>query len=499
MRVFLTIVILSLCTLAPASHAADIAIDNTLLQRMAGLTRMYPVQGPASVQGRRTPVFLAAPGAYSDAAPDGMVGLGEAYDIIRFDGPVGPGDAQKLAQVLRAPSGHPAKFIVFNSPGGNFLEGIRIGEVIQADLASQDPSIRGLYVLNGDACHSACAVAFTMGADKRSDDTRFIEYGAAVGFHMPYLSGDKGDGQIAINDAMDLAYEITAAYNVIITEGLSPPVLLRDALRHRSADSLFILTGSLQAWAYGFTPVARNPLIRPLSSSGITLADVQGLCFTAFAAGRGFKSAADLEFGIVETYPHDEALALEELSRQLGSASITFTTQAGAHCQISLRNDGTLGLLTWQGGANCLSGRDGPTPGIAPCPSSPGGLNTVRAALLADTFGCGNGVQATAGLSWYTALNSPRLRDDMVFAIRPQTRVLRNVSLRDAPATDGQRLTVLEAGPQVYAITGCRITNDDQALWLQLATPHGTGWISARFAAPPDDLKWTSPFLPQTP
>ncbi|MEC3862509.1 hypothetical protein VK792_14545 [Mesobacterium sp. TK19101] len=499
MRVLLPFLVIWLCALSPASQAADIAIDNTLLQRMAGLTRMYPVQGPASVQGRRTPVFLAAPSAYSDAAPDGLVGVGESYDIIRFDGPVVQGDAEKLAQVLRAPTGHPAKFIVFNSPGGNFLEGIRIGEVIQADLASQDPSIRGLYVLNGDGCHSACAVAFTMGADKRSDDTRFIEYGAAVGFHMPYLSGDKGDGQIPINEAMDLAYEITAAYNVIITEGLSPPVLLRDALRHRSADSLFILSGNLQAWAYGFTPVARNPLIRPLGWSGITLADVQGMCFTAFAAGRGFKSAADLEFGIVETYPHPDGMLLQELAQQLGSASVTFTTQGGAQCQMSLRDDGTMGLLSWQGGANCLSGRGGPTPSIAPCASLPGGLNTVRAALLADTFGCSNGVQATAGLSWYNALNSPRLRDDMVFPIRQQTRVLRNVSLRDAPATGGQRLTVLEAGPQTYAITGCRVTNDDQALWLQLATPDGTGWISARFAAPPDDLKWNSPFVPQRP
>jgi hypothetical protein len=105
------------------------------------------------------------------------------YQVVRQNGAVailatGPfvaGDANRLRDLLRRTPG--AEVVMFQSPGGNAMEGMAVGRVIrQAGLAT--------HLVRGIECASACTYAFLGGRVRTADP------GARYGVHMFSLSGN---------------------------------------------------------------------------------------------------------------------------------------------------------------------------------------------------------------------------------------------------------------------------------------------------------------------
>jgi hypothetical protein len=113
---------------------------------------------------------------------------------IRLEGLIENGDAARLREVLeevQAPMGQDFIFghviVSMNSPGGNYLEGLAIGDVLAQRFATT-------YVGPGDVCLSACAFAFMGGrlTTIRGVDwepSRILHIHGRLGFHAPSLPG----------------------------------------------------------------------------------------------------------------------------------------------------------------------------------------------------------------------------------------------------------------------------------------------------------------------
>lgn len=91
--------------------------------------------------------------------------------VVSVSGELTAGDENRFVQT----AGTVANGVVdFDSPGGNLLAGIEIGEVIHFKHFET-------LVPNGSACASACALAWLGGA------TRLIGATGRIGFHQPYI------------------------------------------------------------------------------------------------------------------------------------------------------------------------------------------------------------------------------------------------------------------------------------------------------------------------
>lgn len=97
-------------------------------------------------------------------------------DVILLVGEMVEGDGQRFAEVA---SNRASVLVVFSSPGGNLLAGLRIGQFIRLhEFATLVP--------DGQHCASACALAWLGGT------RRFMEPNALIGFHAAYIRDDRG-------------------------------------------------------------------------------------------------------------------------------------------------------------------------------------------------------------------------------------------------------------------------------------------------------------------
>jgi len=79
--------------------------------------------------------------------------------------------------------------LCLNSPGGNFIEGLRIAEYFMTVGANNEVTT---YVEDKAECYSACALIFLAGRlNDRGGETypaRFLNVGGQLGFHAPYIN-----------------------------------------------------------------------------------------------------------------------------------------------------------------------------------------------------------------------------------------------------------------------------------------------------------------------
>lgn len=113
-------------------------------------------------------LYLA--GLYSGMVPDPFgefeVSLLDSGSILRFQGGIGVGSAERIERLI-AQSSHISS-VILQSQGGWVYEGLAIHRVIS------DASV-STYVFG--ECSSVCAIAFAAG------DQRYISTGSRVGFH----------------------------------------------------------------------------------------------------------------------------------------------------------------------------------------------------------------------------------------------------------------------------------------------------------------------------
>ena len=125
-------------------------------------------------------------------------------ETVHATGAIVKGDAAKFAATVAPRIDGPLWTVAFNSPGGNLIEGMRLGEAIHGVYA-------GTLVEQGKSCLSACAIAFLGG---RAFGTyahvvrREIEPGARLGYHG-FFSG-RNDQVELVNEVLDQSRLVNA-------------------------------------------------------------------------------------------------------------------------------------------------------------------------------------------------------------------------------------------------------------------------------------------------
>lgn len=170
-------------------------------------------------------VFSTAPSVAATIEPfnDPVMGCD-----IRIAGVIKDGDSERLRDFLEDRRGVLAGYrgpvdddavrnICFDSPGGSFIEAIRLARIIKAAGI-------GTAVGKGSVCESACALAFMAGSqysrgstEVRSD--RHLHSSARLGFHAPALSIPQGsfnndDVQKGFNVSLETVSELMNFYGI---------------------------------------------------------------------------------------------------------------------------------------------------------------------------------------------------------------------------------------------------------------------------------------------
>lgn len=472
--------------------AAEIAVHNELRPRLA---QLFPIYGDWNNAFEYGPI-VPPPQEGAETAVGGL-------RVIRISGRIEEGDAGRL-QALLGPEDRVGPFVVvLNSPGGSFLEGVRIGQVLEPFRGGNgDPALNGVVVLNGEECKSACAVAFALAAMPRDSghSVRYVELGAQLGFHMPFVPVDQQAVRTEIAQAMDLTYQIMSEYMRLIGNGIAPTALVQNALHYRRPDAFFLLQGGLVTRFMDFVPVAGPRGATPVALSGLTERDALNMCqYLTYSAGR-MMTADEYEWWPMNAFGEDEPAAqLTDLFRQMGDGRLALDG-----CTIEWLDGDTLGIEAkgdcgrdYVGGGWCASPRETFDKPLAP----------ATGALLADSLGCHMGqlTQVYYPWDWRNAFleeEEPALYrwSGATDPMKPKqvmdwsgARLEANLNIRSAPG--GALVARWDEGTPVE-VQDCTLAADRQGVWYRVASGGVSGWASARYVDVPALRNWDGVIRP---
>lgn len=456
---------------ASMSEAAEATLRPDLAGRLA---QLWPIYGEGALFDGTQPVL-----AY------------DAVRVIGLSGVIAEGDAARLKAVIGPEDGLEPFILVMNSPGGSFVEGVRIGEMLQPYRGGNgDPLMNGVIVLKGEQCMSACAVAFALAALPRDSglSVRFVEVGAKLGFHMPFVPEAQQAQQTEISRAMDLTYEVMSQYIRMVGNGLAPVALVQNALHYRRPDQFFLLTGGLVTRFMDFVPVVGPQGGTGITIGGLTQRDALNMCqVLQYSSGRRMTSDEYEWWPLNSATDDPETTPLKDLFQRVGARRISTDG-----CVISWNDGDVLGIAAR---GDCAEGAEisqwcaVTDPNLPPLPRASG-------ALLGDSLGCHGGRLTQKYYTW--DWRNEFLEEETPASYRwdgmpPEHPVQMldwsgatlktNVNLRTGPG--GDKIAELAVGAPV-SVTGCTLSADGQGVWYQVAVPGAqTGWVSARFVAVP--------------
>lgn len=465
---------LSLLPSAPA-RAAEFTLANELQPHLADLVPLYG------------PEMMSHPLVIEDPEETYFT----AYNVIRMEGEIAPGDADRFSALyheLFESTGRYPYVLVMDSPGGNFLAGIELGERLGTEAYIDAIRLKAVIVLEGERCLSACALAFALAGDSEDNAPRMIETGGLVGFHMGILPEKTQRSQAEVGQIMGLTYDIMQSYLGLLRDGRNPLTLMLEALQHREAASFFLLGAEARAADLGFVPMARGPLAAPISAAALDLDTLGSLCNAAMWAAPGLVDEVSYDYWSNPGYQHEGGPASLTLASALAGPGDRLMGQVGngGYCYAGIDAEGALRMQVGQDMSQ--SYETSPKTGE---PVAAGwfhaGANTpaaedlgpVPVALLAEALGCPGGVFARDWTRWM---------DDHHPETPAETRPLpplplkRAVTLRAEPGLAAEGLGEVPAGTQIE-VQDCRLTGDNQAVWYRITDQGRTGWISARFAS----------------
>lgn len=185
---------------------------------------------------------------------------------IFLSGVIEPGDAARLARILRDPPNPHTLWegVHLDSPGGDVEEALRLTALVREamlytqnadDLLHQAPSSSGY--IHGYTCASACFLVLVSGANRymRIDDA-----GGRIGFHRPFLDPDVDRGlSPSVLDAR-LAALITRLRAFLIAQGVSAQLV--DAMIERPKTEMYWLSRSDVLREIGLAPSWYDKLLR---------------------------------------------------------------------------------------------------------------------------------------------------------------------------------------------------------------------------------------------
>ena len=380
--------------------------------------------------------------------------------IVLISGVIERGDLAKLEKVIGSvddgePKLSPPFHVVFDSPGGNLVEAVRIGEYLRHWRGGNGgDDLGGVFVLDGQRCLSACAIAFTLIAlDRDKGLERFVEVGARLGFHMPFLPPGQAEQSAAMGEAMAFTYDVVAEYLKLIENGKTPTALAQNALHYRGSDDFFLLGGGLMTRVMGFDPVASGPMSFPITHDGLLDQDYVDACRILAFTNEGGLDAVSYEWWGIDG---------------AGETDCAWGTIADSHLSTMQQIDRTFALT---------------------------------AGLLGDVLGCHSGQLTKKYYYWDTSNRFLDEEEPEVYSEYTQRyaeyhgvefefpysmdwsrSLLSTVNMRSAPGMDGTRLGRLQAGTSVL-VMGCRVTDDAQGVWFEVDAGGRQGWVSARYVS----------------
>lgn len=323
------------------TKAADITLRPDLAER---LKTLYPIYGelPPGQSIYFDPLFNEQP---------------ENPMVILLEGPIQKGDAEKLEPFLKE---YRHRFIFLNSPGGNFLEGMEIGRLLQEQRdGNGGVQLLGAIVLKEHQCLSACALAFALATLPRDAGipVRYLEQGATLGFHMGLLPEHLAERTMTLREGMNLTYDVVAEFTALIRGGVTPPALLENALQYRDAKSFFFLKGGILSRFMGFTPVSSDTVSGPLFGYALSMDHVNSMCQILNFSSPGNTLTADEQewyaFNFEGNNPLPKGMTLEDATKHLGSPRLKNDS-----CIVELRKDKSVGISVGpQDMSDCLQNR----------------------------------------------------------------------------------------------------------------------------------------------
>ena len=143
------------------------------------------------------------------AADISVAPTGTDLKLIVFRGEIVQGDADRFRDIVRTVN---IGAVLFESPGGNLLEGLQIGRAIrEANFTTG--------VAPENACASACALAWLGGT------TRYMAPTALVGFHSAYVEENGRVSQSGVGNALIGAYlnELGFGFEAVVFASTAAP------------------------------------------------------------------------------------------------------------------------------------------------------------------------------------------------------------------------------------------------------------------------------------
>lgn len=135
----------------------------------------------------------------------------------------------RISDFVSEASAHQARFVTFDSPGGNPLAAMQLGRMIRA-LGLSTIQIRQLH------CESACALAFVGGVER-------VAAPGSIGVHQSYLSAQSN---LDREGAVDAIQQLTGEVLAYLKEMGVDPEFLQVSLSYGSDDMRY-LSGSEMA------------------------------------------------------------------------------------------------------------------------------------------------------------------------------------------------------------------------------------------------------------
>lgn len=450
------------------AHALDVTVANDLRERLAGLELLYPTQDVRVAFGEhdRVPLIDRLHYTYTPPSETGSDSEpGVTATIIRLDGVIEKGDTERVKGEVEK---HRRSVIVISGPGGNFAEALRIGEYINSDIGGQDPRIGGIIVLNGTQCLSACALiaAWAPGGP-------YVEHGAVLGFHLPFLPAGRAEEITQpAGEMLNVAYDISLAFNELVLRKLVTPDLIRAAYKHRSADSFLFLKEGWQYAENGFRAIGQRALSEPAHVEGVDMGMVADFCMRHIALLKNQEATfSDWEYSEFNIFG-SEKTTFTSLAQPEGHNWFLFLSNSeltSLVCRAGTDGDGNLQVeLLSRDKASC----SGPMKSVESESSCHAAVPQAQAPVsryqMMEYLGC---MSADFG------------RGEM--SVKSPLVIRRDVNMREKPDIDGQVVRRALAGESVVP-ESCQVTDDKQTVWFQVKGADGkTGWVSGRYVDRP--------------
>jgi hypothetical protein len=285
---------------------------------------------------------------------------------------------------------------------------------------------------------------------------------------MASVPPEKAKELAEIGQVLELSYDVTAQFNNLLIGGANPPELLREAVKHRTPDSFYVLRGDLETWKMGFSPVSDNLNNKRIGRFAMDESTVGRICQTYLTNSRIYRSGAADEFSFFGGEGPPEVSIFDHSSAT--DSWFSASSPSGFACGVHFTADNQVRLALWRGAPACKGGGDE----FGWCAATPTRSEAITAGFLADVARCTDGQIVPADQWLLGGTNTGPMRRGLIS---------REVNMRALPSLDGQVIEKLPGFGEVDVVS-CQLTDDTQNVWYQVNHNGREGWVSARFVSP---------------